>query len=164
MVNIMKKIIGLSSVFLIIDIILKLIIKNNMVVNESINIINNFFSLTYVKNTGAAWSILSGKQFFLIIVTIIVIIFLLIYLYKMKNYSSLDIIGYSLLLAGALGNLIDRIFYGYVIDYLDFLIFNYDFPIFNIADCCIVIGIMILFISSWREEYGVYGRNRKYKN
>jgi len=164
MVNNMKKIIGLSSVFLIIDIILKLIIKNNMVVNESINIINNFFSLTYVKNTGAAWSILSGKQFFLIIVTIMVIISLLIYLYKMKNYNSLDIIGYSLLLAGALGNLIDRIFYGYVIDYLDFLIFNYDFPIFNIADCCIVIGIMILFISSWREEYGVYGRNRKYKN
>lgn len=160
----MKKIIGLSSIFLIIDIIVKLLVQNTMYYNESIKIIDKFFYLTYVKNTGAAWSILSGKQTFLILITIIIIVVLLLYLYKKKTHTKLDIIGYSLLLAGAIGNLIDRCLYGYVIDYLDFYIFNYNFPVFNIADCCIVIGIMILFISSWREEYGVYSRNRKHKN
>ena len=147
----MKKIIGLSSVFLIIDIIIKIVIKNLLVVNESIKVINNFFYITYVKNTGAAWSILSGKQLFLIIFSIIVIIMLVIYLFKKKEYNKFEIIGYSLLLAGAIGNLIDRIVYGYVIDYLNFYIFNYNFPIFNIADCCIVIGIMLLFIDTWRK-------------
>lgn len=148
----MKKIIGLSSLFLIVDIVVKLIIENILVLNNSIKIIDNFFYLTYVRNIGAAWSILSGKVNFLIIFSLIIIIFLFIYLYKKKEYSKLEELGYSLLLAGAIGNLIDRIFYGYVIDYLDFYIFNYDFPIFNIADSCIVIGIMLLFISSWREK------------
>lgn len=160
----MKKIIGLSSVFLIIDILVKLFVKNNMLVNESIKVIDKFFYLTYVKNTGAAWSIFSGKQTFLVIVTSIVIIGLIAYLYKKKEYKKIEIIGYGLLLSGALGNLIDRILYGYVIDYLDIYIFNYNYPVFNIADCCIVIGIVLLFISSWREEYGVYSRNRKYEN
>lgn len=148
----MKKIIGLSSVFLIIDIIVKLIVKSKLVIQQSIKVIDNFFYITYVKNTGAAWSILSGKQTFLIIFTLIVIIALFIYLYKKKTYTKLETVGYSLLISGALGNLIDRIVYGYVIDYLNFYIFNYDFPIFNIADSCIVIGIVLLFIGSWREE------------
>lgn len=147
----MKKILKLSIVFLVIDIVIKLIVKNCLFLNQSIKIINNFFYITYVKNTGAAWSILSGKQLFLIIFSLIVIIMLMIYLYKKKEYSKFEIIGYSLLLAGAIGNLIDRIAYGYVIDYLNFYIFNYNFPIFNIADCCIVIGIMFLFFGTWRE-------------
>lgn len=160
----MKKIIGLSSIFLVVDVIVKLLVKNYMIVNESIKIIDKFFYLTYVKNTGAAWSIFSGKQIFLIIITLLVITGLIIYLYKKKEYKNIEIIGYGLLLSGAVGNLIDRILYGYVIDYLDFYIFNYNYPVFNIADCCIVIGIMVLFISSWRDEYGVYSRDRKHKN
>jgi len=147
----MKKIIGLSSIFLIIDIVVKLLVKSKLIFQESIKIIDNFFYITYVKNTGAAWSILSGKQGFLIVFSLIVIIVILIYLYRKKNYTKLETIGYSLLISGAVGNLIDRILYGYVVDYLNFYIFNYDFPIFNIADSCIVIGIMLLFISSWRE-------------
>lgn len=147
----MKKIIILSSIFLIIDILIKLLIKNILIVNESIKVINNFFYITYVKNTGAAWSILSGKQLFLIIFSIIIILMLIIYLFKKKEYSNFEIIGYSLLLSGAIGNLVDRVVYGYVIDYLNFYIFNYNFPIFNIADCCIVIGIMLLFIDTWRK-------------
>lgn len=147
----MKKIIGLSSVFLIFDIVIKLVVKKLLIVNESINVIKNFFYITYVKNTGAAWSILSGKQLFLIIFSIIVVLMLIIYLIKKREYNKFEIVGYSLLLAGAIGNLIDRVVYGYVIDYLDFYIFNYDFPIFNIADCCIVIGIMLLFIDTWRK-------------
>lgn len=147
----MKKIIGLSSIFLLIDIVVKLLVSGNMILHQSIKIIDNFFYITYVKNTGAAWSILSGKQYFLILVSLVVIVGLFFYLCKKNDFSKVEIIGYSLLIAGAVGNLIDRIIYGYVIDYLNFYIFNYDFPIFNIADTCIVIGIMLLFISSWRE-------------
>jgi len=148
----MKKIISLSSIFLLIDVFIKILIKENLIINQSIKIINNFFYLTYVKNTGAAWSILKGKQTFLIIFSLMVIIFLINYLIKKKNYSKLETIGYSLLLAGAIGNLLDRIIYGYVIDYLNFYIFNYNFPIFNIADTCIVIGIMLLFLDIRKED------------
>ena len=148
----MKKIIKLSSIFLIIDVIIKLIVKNCLFLNQSIKIIDNFFYITYVRNTGAAWSILSGKQLFLILVSLFIVISLFIYLYKKKTYTKIEKIGYSMLIAGAVGNLIDRIVYGYVIDYLNFYIFNYNFPVFNFADTCIVIGIVLLCISSWREE------------
>ncbi len=154
----MQKIIKITSSLLLIDILIKLLVKNNMLVNESIKIINNFFYITYVKNTGAAWSILSGEQTFLIIFSIIVIVLLIFYLVKKKSYLNLEVIGYSLLLSGALGNLIDRILYGYVIDYFSFYIFSYSFPIFNFADSCIVIGIVLLFISSWRDSNVIRSR------
>ena len=146
----------LTIILVIIDLTVKLIIKNTMIPNQSITIINNFFYITYVKNTGAAWSILSGRKIFLIIFSLIVIISIIYYIIKRKDYNKLELIGYSVVLSGAIGNLIDRIIYGYVIDYLDFYIFNYDYPIFNIADILIVIGIIIIFIS-----YG--GRDEKKK-
>ena len=146
----------LTIILVIIDLTVKLIIKNTMIPNQSITIINNFFYITYVKNTGAAWSILSGRKIFLIIFSLIVIISIIYYIIKRKEYNKLELIGYSMVLSGAIGNLIDRIIYGYVIDYLDFYIFNYDYPIFNIADILIVIGIIIIFIS-----YG--GKNEKKK-
>lgn len=158
------KIIILSGIFLLIDIIVKLLVANKLVLNESIKIIDNFFYITYVKNTGAAWSILSGRQTFLIIISLIIIFLLIAYLIRKKEYKKIEIIGYSMLISGSIGNLIDRIVYGYVIDYLNFYIFNYNYPIFNIADVCIVIGIILLVIDSWREENGVYNRRRKRKN
>ena len=147
----MKKIFTLSSILLIIDIIVKLVVKFNMKLYDSIKVIDDFFYITYVKNTGAAWSILSGKQIFLIFISIVVIIGVIIYLKNKNNYKKIEIIAYSLLLAGSIGNLIDRVVYGYVIDYLNFYIFNYNFPVFNIADTCIVIGIMLLFIDMRKE-------------
>ena len=147
-----KKITGIFSIFLLIDIVVKLVVKNNLQLYQSIKIIDNFFYITYVKNTGAAWSMLSGKQSILIIFSVIVLIFFIKYLLKKEEYNKIDIVGYGLFLAGTIGNLIDRVVYGYVIDYFNFYIFSYDFPIFNIADSCIVIGIVLLFISSWREE------------
>lgn len=140
------KIIFSSFILLLIDIIIKLVISKNLIFNQSINVINNFFNITYVKNTGGAWSILSGKLDIIIIITIIVICMFIIYVFKRNNYTLLEIISYSLLLSGSFGNLIDRIVYGYVIDYLDFNIFGYNYPIFNFADICIVIGIILMFI------------------
>lgn len=111
-----------------------------------LEVIKGFFRITYTCNDGAAFSILKGKRVFFIIMTIIVIFLIVYYLLKNKVYW---VEKYSLLLiiSGALGNLIDRIMYGYVIDFLDFIIFGYDFPVFNIADSFITIGAIGLFIS-----------------
>ena len=133
-----------SLIIILIDFIIKLFIKNNFIVNESIEVINNFFYITYCKNYVVAWSLLSGKQIISIIIAIIVIIFIFFEIKKIKKLDKSDIIVYSLLTGGIIGNLIDRIFYGYVIDYLDFYIFNYIYPVFNFADICIVIGVIIV--------------------
>ena len=145
MINKLKIIIS-SIILLIIDIVIKLIISNKLIFNESICIINNFFYITYVKNTGVAWSILSGKINLIIVITLIIISVLIIYIFNKKSSSVLEIISYSMILSGSIGNLIDRIIYGYVIDYLDFNILGYNYPIFNFADMCIVIGIILILI------------------
>lgn len=151
--------ISISSIILIvIDIVIKLIISNNLILNQSISVINNFFYITYVKNTGVAWSILSGKINLIIVITLVIIMLLIIYIFNKKSYSVLEIISYSMLLSGSIGNLIDRIIYGYVIDYLDFNILGYDYPIFNFADICIVIGIILILIFGGKD--GISSRNK----
>lgn len=123
-----------------------------------LEVIRGFFRITYTCNDGAAFSILKGKRVFFIIMTIIVVFLIVYYLLKNKVYW---VEKYSLLLiiSGAVGNLIDRIMYGYVIDFLDFIIFGYDFPVFNIADSFITIGaigliISILFLNKEGENAG----------
>lgn len=123
-----------------------------------LEVIRGFFRITYTCNDGAAFSILKGKRVFFIIMTIVVVFFIVYYLLKNKVYW---VEKYSLLLiiSGAVGNLIDRVMYGYVIDFLDFIIFGYDFPVFNIADSFITIGavgliISILFLNKEGENAG----------
>lgn len=145
----MKKVYILALICLGIDQIVKIIVSNYLILGKSIKIINNFFYLTYVHNKGAAFSILVGYRYLLIIITIIFLYFLHNHLRKQVNIFKLEIISYGLILGGVLGNLIDRILFGYVIDYLDFLIFNYNFPVFNLADSFIVIGCIMLIINSY---------------
>ena len=144
-----KRIILLSTMFLILDQILKILVNNYL--NDSINIINNFFKLNYVRNTGASWGILSGNKILLIIISIIILC-VLIYFIKNFKKNTRNIIAFSLLIGGILGNLIDRICYGYVIDYLDFNIFGYNYPVFNLADTFIVIGVILLIVAIIRGE------------
>ena len=125
----------------------KIYIISKIPLHKSINIISNFFSITYVKNTGAAWSILSGNRLFLIIVGVIVLAMFIYYIFKEKNITLIESVSYGLIFSGITGNLIDRVFYGYVIDFFDFYIFGYDFPIFNIADTLIVVGVIIYIFS-----------------
>ena len=145
----MKKIIFICISCLIIDQLLKLSVST-MVLNSSLKIINNFFSLTYVHNYGAAFSILTGNKLFLILITIFALIFIYYFLIKNEKRTLINDILYGVLYGGILGNLVDRIFRGYVIDYLDFNIFGYSFPIFNFADICIVISIILIMIISIR--------------
>lgn len=145
----MKKVYIFALISLIIDQIVKILISNYLILGQTIKIINNFFYLTYVQNKGAAFSILIGYRYILIIITFIFLYYLHKCIKKQKSLNKLEIISYGLLFGGIIGNLIDRIIYGYVIDYFDFMIFNYNFPIFNLADSFIVIGCIILVINSY---------------
>ena len=148
----MKKIMFLSILIVALDQIVKSVINYFMTLNSSIIIIKDFFSLTYVMNSGAAWSILTGHTWLLILLAILALNLIYIFLIKDKNLSKIETIIYSLLIGGILGNLIDRIIYGKVVDYLDFKIFNYNFPIFNLADIFICISVFMLIISIIRGD------------
>lgn len=142
----------LTLTLLIIDIISKEIISTLIPLNNSIKIIPNFFSITNVHNYGIAWSMLNGHRYLIIFITIIIIVYLVNHLHKNNNMLKYETITYLMIIAGSLGNLYDRVIYGYVIDFLDFKIFGYNYPIFNIADIYIVIGIIILIIGIWRDN------------
>ena len=143
----------ISLVVIVIDFITKLLVSKTLVFDKSITIIPNFLYLTYTKNYGGAWSILASSTLVITIISFIIIISIIYYLFKNKINKKIEVFGYYLLLGGAIGNLIDRIVYGYVIDFLDFYIFGYDFPIFNIADIGIVSGITLLIISMVLEAF-----------
>ncbi|HHW69281.1 MAG TPA: signal peptidase II [Tenericutes bacterium] len=140
----------ITLLFVVIDQAVKLIVKINMNVFESIEIIKNFFYITYVQNEGAAWGILSGNRLILILSSIFTLILIYFCFIKGNTLSKVEEIIYGILFAGILGNLFDRVLYGYVIDYLDFNIFNYNFPVFNIADICIVIGMFLLVFINYK--------------
>ncbi|MEG0371749.1 MAG: signal peptidase II [Clostridium sp.] len=111
-------------------------------------LVDGIFSLTYLENRGAAFGIFKDEKIILIGLTAIVIIALIIYLFKGKGITRPINIALILILGGAIGNLIDRVFLGYVIDFSHFYIGNvFDWPVFNIADTCVVIGTVLMAVS-----------------
>ena len=155
----MTIIIILSIIFLIIDQITKILVVNSLVPGENIEIIKNIFSIIYTNNTGAAFSILLGKRIFLIVVAILIIGILLYYIKKNKVDGKLNIIAFSLIIGGSLGNLIDRIVRGYVVDFISIKLGSYNFPIFNIADTLIVVGVFLLLIKNTGGNKNDYNEN-----
>ncbi len=152
----LKNVIFFGMIFLILDQAVKIFINSRFVLGEAYILINNLLSILLVHNTGAAFSILSGNQVFLVIIGILALVALLLFVYQGDNYSDYEIFAYSLLFGGILGNLIDRIFYGYVIDFISLTFVGYNFPIFNIADMCIVASVILIIIKVikgdlWRE-------------
>ena len=145
-------IIILSIIFLIVDQITKILVVNSLVPGENIEIIKNIFNIIYTNNTGAAFSILLGKRIFLIVVAVLIIGVLLYYIKRNKIEKKIDIIALSFVIGGSLGNLIDRIVRGYVIDFISIKLGNYNFPIFNVADILIVIGVFLLLLNSRRRQ------------
>ena len=146
-----KKLVFISVILLIIDIISKRIVSSFMEVKESIEIIDNIFYLTYARNEGVAFSFLEGNRVFIIIMSLVVIGIIIYYL-RVNKINLGEEIGFGLVIGGALGNLIDRVMYGYVIDFIDIYIFGYDYPIFNIADIGVVIGVIVIIISSFKKR------------
>ncbi len=145
-----SRVIILVSILLLIDLIIKLLVSRYL---EKVVIIDDFFSLTYVLNDGAAFSLFASKTFFLVLISLICLFFVL---HELNNNldDKVTTIGYSLVLSGLLGNFIDRLKDGYIIDYLSFKIFSYNFPIFNFADILIVVGIFIVIIKEILKERG----------
>ena len=145
-----KKVYILSIIFLLIDIFTKQLVKNTLHLYDSIPIIPNFFSITYVINDGAAFSILKGELWLFIILGFVLLFFIFYYLQKEK-LNIYKTIYYSFLIAGVLGNLLDRMLYKGVVDFLDFTIFSYNAPIFNLADTFIVISVILIVFESLKE-------------
>lgn len=139
-------------ILLFLDQLIKYLIVKNMYIGEEITVIKNFLNITYVTNNGAAFNILSGNTIFLIALAIIVIIYII---KNIKNLEKKERIIYEILISGILGNLIDRIFRGYVIDYIAFKIFGIEMAVFNLADTYIVCSCIILLIMEalkWKKS------------
>ncbi|WP_099188008.1 signal peptidase II [Tepidibacter mesophilus] len=114
-----------------------------------ITIIDNIFNLTYVENRGAAFGMLQNQKWFFVLVAFVVVSFIVYYLRTNKNISKLYKVSLVLILAGAIGNLIDRIRLNFVVDFFDFIVW----PVFNVADICVVIGgILLSYIILFDKE------------
>jgi len=147
-----KKYFPLIIIFLIIvliDQITKFYIASNFELFQSVEIIRGFFNITYIRNSGVAFGMFSNLkgsfiQIVFIAIYIIAIISILILYRETHGYSHIAL---SLIFSGAIGNLIDRIFRGEVVDFMDFHWQNYHWPAFNVADSCITVGVGLLMIS-----------------
>lgn len=154
-----KKLFFLASVFvpvLIVDQFTKFLIHTRFRWGQSYTLISGFFDLTYVRNTGAAFGLLRDaspnfREPFFIFLPILVVAVLLFVYWRSRPSDGWNALGLVLVLSGAIGNLVDRLRLGYVIDFLDFHYAEvYHFPSFNVADSCICVGIGILFLLSGR--------------
>lgn len=156
-----KKVYWLALLFFLIDLVSKQVIVHVISVHESIEVIPNFFYLTYVQNEGAAFSIFQNQQVLILLVTVIALFFINKYLNDEK-VNKLEGFSYSMITGGILGNLFDRVVFGYVIDFFDFRFGKFNYPVFNIADSFIVVGVIILMIYSfieWRKSRGSKSRS-----
>ncbi|MCX5781165.1 MAG: signal peptidase II [Elusimicrobia bacterium] len=143
-----KRSIVLICLLILLDQLTKYIISSAFLVGSSIEILP-FFRLTYVTNTGIAFSLFQGSNIFFLIFTVVILSLLVSwYLKNIENISKTVNLSLLLIFSGAIGNLIDRLFRGYVVDFLDFYIGTYHWPAFNLADSCITIGGIILLISA----------------
>lgn len=148
----MKRLYIIAFMAFILDFVCKFIITHILSFNDSIMVIKNFFYISLVKNTGGAFSIFTGSTFLLIVISFLILLGIFTYIYRNNIKNRVSLIGFGLLIGGAMGNLFDRIYYGYVIDYLDFKFFGYGYPIFNLADSFVVIGaIILLFFTKERD-------------
>ncbi len=133
----------------------KITIDNNFALGEARQVIPNFFHLTHVRNPGAAFGILSDSAIrlpFFITISLLASLGILWYIRRISSEKHWQHVSLGLILSGALGNLIDRIRFGEVVDFLDLHWYNYHWPAFNIADSAICVGVTIMLICSWHEE------------
>ncbi|WP_103450521.1 signal peptidase II [Fructilactobacillus sanfranciscensis] len=139
----------ITIILLIFDQLIKFQTRINIKLGQEIKIIPKILSFTYLQNTGAAWSFMEGNSIFFLLVAIFAILVFIYLLYKCRNEYFISL-GIALMLTGTVGNLIDRIKFGFVTDMIKIDFIN--FPIFNIADMCLTFGVIILLFSLLKEE------------
>lgn len=132
----------------------KYLIASRLELAEQIPVIKDFFIITSHRNRGAAFGILQGQQWFFIVITVIVVAGIVWYLNKTRKTRKLLPTALALVLGGAVGNFLDRILNGEVVDFLMFNFGSYTFPIFNVADSCIVIGVGLIILDTLLEVKG----------
>lgn len=144
----------LAAIAVVADQFIKTLAINNLKPVGSVTVIPNFLRLEYLQNSGAAFGILQNKIWLFVAITVIISIAIIFALFTYQEHSFFSYAASILVLAGGYGNLIDRVFYGYVVDYIHVLFFP---PIFNFADCCVTVGciffiIHILFFAERRRS------------
>lgn len=142
----------IALVAILVDQLTKWWIVKYMELGESIQVIENFLYITSHRNRGAAWGILQGQMWFFYIITVIVMVVLVYFIQKEAKGNRFLGISLALMLGGAAGNFIDRVFRKEVVDFANTYIFGYDFPIFNVADSALVIGVGLIMVQMIREE------------
>ncbi len=156
-----------AILLLVADAVSKIYIMSNFALGESAPFIKGLIDIIYIHNKGAAWGMLSGHTVVLLIFTAVVMIFCIFFLWKYAKKSKLLFWAISLVLSGGLGNMYDRIFRdGNVVDFLHFEFWP-DFPIFNIADCGVVIGaglLILYFVIDTVKEYNLKKQDKNADN
>ena len=143
------RVLFVSAVLVLADQISKTIVVKTMSLYESIPVIQNFFHFTYITNDGMAFGIEFPFGYFIFsAVSILLTLFLFWYLWSVRNHSIVIRLGLAMIIAGAIGNLIDRLFLGEVIDFLDFMIGNFHWYVFNLADSYVTVGMTLILIDS----------------
>ncbi|GAB4072399.1 signal peptidase II [Barrientosiimonas marina] len=142
----------LALVVIAVDQLTKWAVVKTMEMGDQITVIEHFFYLTSHRNSGAAWGILQGQMGLFYIITVIVVAGIIYFMQHYAKDSRLLAIALSVILGGAIGNFIDRLFRHEVVDFFDFIIFSYDYPIFNIADSALVVGVILVIIITINDE------------
>lgn len=138
---------SIALLIVILDQLAKFLIKQSFQLNQSIPIIKNVFHLTYITNTGSAFGLFKGLNLFFMLFSAMVIVVIFYYMKKIKENEKTMKLAAGLLLGGTIGNLIDRLLYGAVTDFIDFRIW----PVFNIADSAVTISVVLLIILLWKK-------------
>ena len=133
----------------LLDQLIKIFIQQNVPLNISYEVLPGILSVGHVRNYGAAWSMFLGQRWTLIIISIIALVIFGYYFKKLYHNWGYGL-GFSLVIGGTLGNLIDRLFSGYVVDMFELNFIN--FPVFNIADCALTIGVIIILLTMLKDE------------
>jgi len=148
---------ALIAAFLIgLDQLTKFLVVTRMEEGESIPILGKYFAITSHRNSGAAWGMLQGQMIFFYIITVVVLA-ILVYVYIREAKGNLLLqSAIVMLIAGSLGNFIDRILFQEVVDFVDVLLIFYDFPIFNVADSALTVGVVLMIV-----EFFFMGKGEK---
>jgi len=142
----------IALLVILIDQWTKWLVIKYMDLYEQIPLIDGFLYLTSHRNKGAAWGILQGKMTFFYIITVIFVAGIIFYLHKYAKNNRHLAVALSLILGGAIGNFIDRLYRQEVVDFIDVMIFKYDYPVFNIADSALVVGVLLFAFITYIEE------------
>ena len=140
--------VSISLIAAVLDQLIKFVVKNNVEINDSIPIVKNALHITYITNTGSAFGLFKDLNLLFIFISIAIMIFIVYYLKNAKSENKIESAFFGLLFGGIIGNLIDRLIYGHVIDFIDFRIW----PVFNLADSFITISVIGLVSYSWKKK------------